>query len=251
MAGTRLQIVGAFVAFVLLLAPAAWQLTSVERVALPVDRIRRLSWVDSQFAAPPKRHVALYVVNGDPTVAQGLLASLQAARSRISYSLQSVVPTDRDWSQLKTAQDVDTALKAEVTPDANRFNVFLLCDQDAAKQVPGLASNPVLAVGQFRHAWSTQCAQTQQPALAKAIETLAQLHVFPSTEAAASTSKRARAAVNYRVQLSLLKESPSLAWQWNTSALVPTYLEPFLRQVERADERIGRGHQLTALLCCR
>lgn len=234
MAGTRLQIVGAFVAFVLLLSPLAWQLTSVERVALPVDRIRQLSWADSQFAAPPKRHVELYVVNGDLSGAQGLLSSLQSAQTRIAYSLQSVLLTDQDWGWLETAQDVDTALKTVVSQDAKRFKVFLLCGQDVAKQAAratGLASNPVLVVGQFRHAWSTQCSQAQQPALAKAIEALAKLHVFATAEASGSTFKRARAAVNYRVQLSLLKESPALTWQWDMSTLVPTYLSPFLDKV--------------------
>ncbi|OWY90853.1 hypothetical protein PHMEG_00040824, partial [Phytophthora megakarya] len=146
MAGTRLQIVGAFVLFALLAAPMAWHLTQVERVDLPVSRIQQLSWTTSRFGGADKFHVDIVTLSSRSS------ATLSSRASNVAYSTQHLELTAEQKKTLKAAvatglQATDDALKTLTTH--KQFTVFLLCEEQA--------SAPVLTVGKHRHAWSSQC----------------------------------------------------------------------------------------------
>ncbi|RLN94529.1 hypothetical protein BBJ28_00006620 [Nothophytophthora sp. Chile5] len=233
MAGTRLQIVGSFVLFALLASPIAWFLTQVERVPLPVERIQQLSWNASRFAGPDKFEVTIY--SQDPVNKAGLLTS---SGPHVVYKRKTL---DLDASQsvaLKRAiseslQATDDALETLVSTEQERqrrFDVFLLCNQDAT-------DSPLLVVGKHRHAWSSQCAVSQGDAVHAAIERLTQRHLFPSgsspsdQQVAPTETRAARMALRYRLEFSLLKEDPATPWNVNLATLVERYMGALIQKL--------------------
>ncbi|GMF15423.1 unnamed protein product [Phytophthora lilii] len=226
MAGTRLQIVGAFVLFALLAAPVAWHLTQVERVELPVSRIQQLSWAASRFGGQSRFQVDVYSF--------GALApsSLPSSAPNVVYATHKLPLTEEQNQQLKRAVDAglqatDDALET-LQPSNTRFSVFLLCDETAAA--------PVLTVGKYRHAWSQQCQVTKGDAVHLAMERLMQRHVYPSPEEKTAKTqsaemKNARRALHYRLQFSLLMENPATPWSENMRTIVDRYLGRFVQKV--------------------
>ncbi|RLN94076.1 hypothetical protein BBJ28_00019114 [Nothophytophthora sp. Chile5] len=235
MAGTRLQIVGSFVLFALLASPVAWILTQVERVPLPVERIQQLSWNASRFAGPDKFEVTIY--SQDPSNKAGW--SLPSSAAHVVYKRETL---DLDASQSaalnralsESLQATDDALETLVPTEQERqrrFNVFLLCNQDAT-------DSPLLVVGKHRHAWSSQCAVSQGDAVHAAIERLAQRHLFPSSsspsdqqQTAPTETRAARMALRYRLQFSLLKENPTTPWNVNLATLVERYMGALIQKL--------------------
>ncbi|KAG1689697.1 hypothetical protein DVH05_002054 [Phytophthora capsici] len=225
MAGTRLQIVGAFVLFALLAAPVAWHLTQVERVDLPVARIQQLSWSASRFGGSERFHVDIYSFGSKTS------SALSSSASNIAYSTNNLQLTVEQKKALQNAvelglQETDNALEKLVSTPHTRFSVFLLCD-DAA------ASTPVLTVGKYRHAWSTLCKVTKGDVLHSAIEKLMQDHVYPSTVKNHQNAETtmARRALQYRLQFLLLKENPLTPWREDLRVLVDQYLGRFVQKV--------------------
>ncbi|GMF48667.1 unnamed protein product [Phytophthora fragariaefolia] len=227
MAGTRLQIVGAFVVFALLAAPVAWHLTQVERVDLPVTRIQQLSWGASRFGGPDEFHVDVYSLG-----AAGSSALRSSARD-VVYEARDVKLSEQQRNLLQKAaasgpQATDDALRTLVETPHKRFSVFLLCDDGA--------SAPVLTVGKYRHAWSAQCKVAEGDALHSSLEKLVQRHVYPRADEKSEKrdvdTKTARRALHYRLQFSLLKENPVTPWKENMQTLVDQYLGRFVLKVE-------------------
>ncbi|KUF81278.1 GPI transamidase component PIG-S [Phytophthora nicotianae] len=227
MAGTRLQIVGAFVLFTLLAAPVAWHLTQVERVDLPVDRIQQLSWAASRFGGPDNFHVNIYSLSSVSSPAP------PSSASNVAYVTHNLQLNAKQQKALQTAmtsglQATDDVLETLMT-DHTRFSVFLLCDENAA------ASTPVLTVGKYHHAWSSQCEVNKGDAVHSAIEKLVHMHVYPQTDQKNMKpnieSKIARRALHYRLQFSLLKENPTTPWNEDLRALVDQYLSRFVHKV--------------------
>lgn len=230
MAGTRLQIVGAFVLFALLAAPVAWHLTQLERVDLPVSRIQQLSWQTSRFGGSDRFQVDIYSLSSS-SVSSSLLPS---SASNVVYSTHNL---DLNAEQKETLQDAvkaglqatDDALETLITTQHKRVSVFLLCNEQAAD------SAPVLTVGKYRHAWSSQCQVTQGDAVHSAIEKLMQRYVYPQVDESSvkqdMETKIARRALHYRLQFSLLKENPETPWKENLQTLVDQYLGRFVQKV--------------------
>ncbi|KAG6614964.1 GPI transamidase component PIG-S [Phytophthora cinnamomi] len=232
MAGTRLQIVGAFVLFALLAAPVAWHLTQVERVELPVSRIQRLSWAASRFGGPDAFQVDVYSLGSNRP---GGPSALPSSAPNVVYNTHHLELSAGQKQTLQTAaqsglQATDDALQTLVKTRHKRFSVFLLCDDKAAA---GAAS--VLTVGKHRHAWSSQCQVTEGDAVHSAIETLVGRHVYPradeKSEKKSIDTKTARRALHYRLQFSLLKENPVTPWTENLQTLVDRYLGRFVQKV--------------------
>jgi len=230
MGGTRLQIVGAFVLFALLAAPAAWHLTQVERMELPVERIQQLSWDSSRFGGTDKFHVDVFSL-GSSSVPSSALPS---STPNVDFSADALVLTAEQKMTLQKAvesglQATDDALKLLKKTQHKRFSVFLLCDEKAPR------SGPVLTVGKHRHAWSSQCQVKKGDSLYFAIETLVQRHVYPhkdeqSVKRSVDT-RTARRALRYRLQFSLLKENPITPWHEDLRVLVDQYLGRFVLKV--------------------
>ncbi|KAI9983901.1 hypothetical protein PInf_005177 [Phytophthora infestans] len=224
MAGTRLQIVGAFVLFTLLAAPVAWHLTQVERVDLPVDRIQQLSWAASRFSGPEKFQVDIYSLSSMSSSAP------PSSASNVAYLMHNLQLNAEQKSSLQTAmrtglQATDEALET-LKADHMRFSVFLLCDENAA------VSTPALTVGKYRHAWSSQCQVNKGDAVHFAIERLLQRHVYPQKSIMQNTgTKPARKALRYRLQFSLLKENPTTPWNEDLRTLVDQYLSRFVHKI--------------------
>lgn len=236
MAGTRLHVVVAFVLFALAAAPLAWKFTQIERVELPVERIQRLSWSQSRFAQSETFAVAIVrLEDDDADTASGQLqtaALASSAAERIKYSAVEtirVTTTQRvELRNAKSPQQVDDLLAQVLSarPASTQFSVVLLCDASST-----LAKDALL-VGKYRHAWSSQCALSQNTKLFHAVEKLVQQHVLPVETADTFTTKRARTALKYRLQFALLKENPQLPWQWEfATALFPRYLQKFVEKV--------------------
>lgn len=251
MVATRLHIVASFVLFALAAAPFAWRFTQIERVELPEDRIRALSWQQSRFAQPEKFSVAIYSLvddvadnsNGNSQERTLPSAVLTSTAERIEYaSVESIRVSETQRLELQQAQSlqqVDDALARILQPHAkssSQFSVVLLCGGDAsASTIPTAATGAVangkdaLVVGKYRHAWSSQCSLATNTKLFHAVEKLTQQHVFPLDTMAA---KKARTALKYRLQFSLLKDDPQLQWQWSfTTHLFPRYLHRFVKKL--------------------
>ncbi|KAG7380816.1 hypothetical protein PHYPSEUDO_006749 [Phytophthora pseudosyringae] len=228
MAGTRLQIVGAFVLFTLLAAPVAWHLTQVERADLPMARIQQLSWAASRFGGPDKLHVNVYGLRPASS------SALHSSAPNVAYSTHDLALNAEQKEALQTAvkagaQATDDALETLVTTPCSRFSVFMLCGDEAA------ASVPVLTVGKHRHAWSSQCQVGEGDALHAAVEELVQRHVYPQVDETSvkqtTETKTARRALHYQLQFSLLKENPATAWTEDLRTLVDQYLGRFVQKV--------------------
>ncbi|KAL3656938.1 hypothetical protein V7S43_018143 [Phytophthora oleae] len=229
MAGTRLQIVGAFVLFALLAAPVAWHLTQVERVDLPVSRIQQLSWSASRFGGSDHFHVDIYSFGSTKS------SVLSSSAPNVAYSMQTLQLTVDQKKALQNAVEsglqatddaLETLVKTLVKTPHKRFSVFLLCDKT-------VASTPVLTVGKHRHAWSPLCRTTKGDALHSAIDTLMQNHVYPqpASQKQSTETKTARRALQYRLQFSLLKENPLTPWKEDLRDLVDQYLGRFVHKV--------------------
>ncbi|KAL4110970.1 hypothetical protein PRIC1_002654 [Phytophthora ramorum] len=229
MAGTRLQIVGAFVVFALLAAPVAWHLTQVERVDLPVQRIQRLSWEKSRFGGPDEFLVDIY------SFGSGSSSTPPSSAPNVAYSTQQLQLNEEQKNELQVAvetglQATDDALETLLTVHQKRFSVFLLCDEKAA------TSAAVLTVGKHRHAWTSQCQVTKGDTVHSAIERLVQRHVYPQEQEKSVNkqqveAKTARRSLNYRLQFSLLKENPVTPWTEDLPALVDQYVGRFVLKV--------------------
>lgn len=245
MAGTRLHVVVAFVLFALAAAPFAWKFTQIERVELPVERIQRLSWSQSRFALPETFAVAILRLDDaksdadSATNGQLQRASLtSSAAGRIKYATEEsarITPEQRgELRNAKSLQQVDDLLArilnarpASTASTQRQFTIVLLCDPTNT----ALAKD-ALVVGKHRHAWSSQCALSQNTKLFHAVEKLVQQHVFPVETVDTFTTKRARTALKYRLQFALLKENPQLPWQWDfATALFPKFLQKFVEKV--------------------
>uniref|UniRef100_K3XB52 GPI transamidase component PIG-S n=1 Tax=Globisporangium ultimum (strain ATCC 200006 / CBS 805.95 / DAOM BR144) TaxID=431595 RepID=K3XB52_GLOUD len=241
MVATRLQIVASFVLFTLAAAPFAWRFTQIERVELPEERIRALNWSQSRFAQPETFAVAIYALVDD-TEASGAseerereLSStvLASSADRIQYaSVASVRVSKAQRQGLQTAQNVqqvDDTLARILPPyvqSGAQFSIVLLCHDTKATD----KDKDTLVVGKYRHAWSSQCSLSPNTKLFHAVERLTQQHVFPTASVVAT--KKARTALKYRLQFSLLKEGPELQWQWEFSTrLFPRYLQVFVKKV--------------------
>ncbi|TDH73944.1 hypothetical protein CCR75_006837 [Bremia lactucae] len=229
MAGTRLQIVGAFVLFVLLAAPVAWHLTLVKRVDLPYLRIQQLSWDASRFGVPDKFEVDVYSLGSEAS-----LSALSSSASTIVYVPRSIQLNAEQEHLLQEAyksglQATDDVLKTLVTRDSKRFSLVLVCNENAA------ISASVLAVGKYRHAWSPQCQVSEGDGVHLAMERLLQRYVYPAKDTQNYNSstgvKLARRALHYRLQFSLLKENPVTEWKEDLQTLVTQYLGQFIRKV--------------------
>ncbi|KAE9037087.1 hypothetical protein PR002_g6743 [Phytophthora rubi] len=224
MAGTRLQIVGAFVLFALLAAPVAWHLTQVERVDLPVSRIQQLSWAASRFGGPGTFQVDINSLRPGSS-------ALPSSAPNVEYKTHTLELNAEQRQTLDQAvqsglQATDDALQTLVDSQHKRFSVFLLCDEKAA------ASAPVLTVGKQRHAWSSQCQVTTGDAVHSAIDALVDRHVYPQkSEKRDIDTRTARRALHYRLQFSLLKENPTTPWNENLQTLVDRYLGKFVQKV--------------------
>lgn len=153
MAGTRLQIVGAFVLFALLAAPVAWHLTQVERVDLPVSRIQQLSWDASRFGGTDPFQVDIYSVRSGSSAPPSSAPNVVYKTHNLELTIEQKKTLEKS-AQLGP-QATDDALQTLVNTQHKRFSVFLLCDEKAA------GSAPVLTVGKHRHAWSSQCQVTK------------------------------------------------------------------------------------------
>lgn len=239
MAGTRLHVVVAFVLFALAAAPLAWKFTQIERVDLPVERIQRLSWSQSRFAQPETFAIAILRLEEDDgadtstTAGQLQGAALRSsAAGRVAYAAEEKVRITAaqrvELRNAKSPQQVDDLLARILSsrPASTEFSVVLLCDTTSA------LAKDALVVGKYRHAWSSQCALSQNTKLFHAVEKLVQQHVFPVETAETFTTKRARTALKYRLQFVLLKENPQLPWQWEfATALFPKFLQRFVEKV--------------------
>ncbi|TMW68872.1 hypothetical protein Poli38472_001028 [Pythium oligandrum] len=226
MAGTKLQIVSGFVLFALLVAPFAYQLTQVERVELPASRIHALSWENSRFATPSRHVVQLWLVDSAADAA----SDVRSASSRIQYQVNKLSLSAADREALRgaaSADQVDETL-LRVLPTTNDFSVVFLCDPTALKD----AQDDALAVvGKHRHAFSRACSPSDKAVFA-AIEHLVQTHVFPKERPPTERdTRRARVAVRYRLQFTLLKEHADQAWTWDFEALQQRYLAPVLEKL--------------------
>ncbi|POM63581.1 hypothetical protein PHPALM_20996 [Phytophthora palmivora] len=224
MAGTRLQIVGAFVLFALLAAPVAWHLTQVERVDLPVSRIQQLSWTASRFGGLNTFQVDVYSLKSPASS-----SALRSSASNVAYSLQNLALTSEQRKTLQKAveagpQSTDDALETLLKTPHKRFSIFLLCDEKEA-------SAPVLTVGKYRHGWSSQCHVKEGDGVHSAIEKLMQKHVYPKSARHNVETKMARRALRYRLQFSLLKENPVTPWNEDLQTLVDQYLGRFVHKV--------------------
>ncbi|CAH0486172.1 unnamed protein product [Peronospora farinosa] len=231
MAGTRLQIVGAFVLFTLIITPMAWHLTQVERVDLPVSRIHQLSWQTSRFGGPDTFQVDIYSLSSSsPAIS---LFPLPSSASNVVYVTHHLELDDQQKEMLQNSvklglQITDDALKTLIPTMDKHFSVFLFCDEKLA------GSAPLLMVGKHRHAWSWQCKVAMRDAVHSAIEKLMQNHVYPLVEASVKQNmktKTARRALNYRLQFSLLKENPVTPWKEDLQTLVDQYLGRFVQKV--------------------
>ncbi|TYZ65746.1 hypothetical protein PybrP1_003095 [[Pythium] brassicae (nom. inval.)] len=237
MAGTRLHVVVSFVLFALAVAPFAWRFTQIERVELPVARIRRLSFQDSRFAQPEAFAIAVFSLDSQTPKSQALAAVGGDNGARVTFTpVETLEATPAQRQALLRAtslQELDDRLAPLAPPD--RFSILLLCS--AAPPVAIAASGAdanALVVGRHRHAWSTQCAFPRGSALVRAAEALALEHVFPSAASSESTAgkRAARTAVRYRLQFALLKENAQLAWRWPfANALFPRFLGRFVAKV--------------------
>ncbi|KAI9917177.1 hypothetical protein PsorP6_013341 [Peronosclerospora sorghi] len=229
MAGTRLQIVAAFITFTLLVAPLAWHLTQVERADLPVLRIQALSWHASRFGGPVTFPVAIYSLHADSSI------SLAPSRATTVVYLTHVLELTGDETKkldqaivagLQATDDVLYTLRP--TPSM-RFSLFLLCDEDAARAAP------VLMVGKYRHAWSFRCQVEKGDELYAAIEKLMDKHVYPNEGEKRGNqpldTRMARIARRYRLQFSLLKENPVTVWKDSLQTLVELYMGRFIAKV--------------------
>uniref|UniRef100_A0AAV1TMT6 GPI transamidase component PIG-S n=1 Tax=Peronospora matthiolae TaxID=2874970 RepID=A0AAV1TMT6_9STRA len=231
MAGTRLQIVGAFALFALLAAPVAWHLTRVQRVDLPLSRIQQLSWQTSRFGGPDRFQVHVYSLSSSPTI-----SSLASSSSKIEYITRNLQLDAQNIETLQAAarsglQATDDALETLVPTLDKRFRVFLLCDDDMA-----MGSLPFLTVGKYRHAWTLQCQVETGDALHRAIEKLVQSHVYAQLDDKKSgredgTTMTARRALQYRLRFSLLKENPTTLWNEELRTLVDLYMGRFVQKV--------------------
>lgn len=229
MAGTRLQIVGAFVLFVLLAAPVAWHLTQVERRNLPVSRIQILSWKASRFGEKDTFDVDVYNIESASSPA------LSSSASTIRYVTHTMQLDSEQKQALHFAsnsglQAMDDALNSLATPDSKRFSIFLLCDKKA------ILSTPILTVGKYRHAWSSHCQVNEGDAIHSAIENLVQKHIYPQVDKDRdkqnTESRSTRHALRYRLQFSLLKENPVTPWNESLQALVDQYFSRCVHKVE-------------------
>ena len=232
MAGTRLQIVGAFALFALLAAPVAWHLTRVERVHLPLSRIQKLSWQTSRFGGPEQFQVEVYSFG--PSSRR---SSLGSSSSNVAYFTRHLQLSAQDRETLHASvrsgpQATDDALEALVPTLDKRFRVFLMCDEDVAT---GLT--PFLTVGKYCHAWSFQCQVETGDTMHVAIEKLMQSHVYPQLGDKKSgerdrAAKTARRALQYRLRFSLLKENPMTLWNEELRTLVDSYMGRFVQKAE-------------------
>ncbi|KAG7396967.1 hypothetical protein PHYBOEH_001480 [Phytophthora boehmeriae] len=225
MAGTRLQIVGAFVLFAALAAPLAWHLTQVERVPLPVERIQMLSWSSSRFSGPVTFEVTLLSLQSD-TINKSPTSNIP----NVGYSTQYVQSASQLQLALKKSDglhDTDDVLKSFLPDQKHQsFSIFLLCDDDAI-------NTPILTVGKYRHAWSSACHVTEGDAVHSAIEKVIQNHVYPQLLSVSKTedTKIARRALHYRLQFSVLKENPSTEWEVEVETLVQQYMGKMLHKI--------------------
>ncbi|CAI5725800.1 unnamed protein product [Peronospora destructor] len=232
MAGTRLQIVGAFVLFTLIITPVAWHLTQVKRMDLPVSRIHQLSWQASRFGSPDPFQVDIYSLSS-PSPAISLF-SLPSSASSVVYVTHNLKINAQQKEMLQKSvelglQATDDALKTLNKPTMDKhFSVFLLCDEETA------GSFPLLTVGQYRHAWSWQCQLAKGDAVHSAIEKLMQSHVYPLVDTSVKQdvkTKSARRALNYRLRFYLLKENPVTPWKEDLQTVVDQYLGRFVQRV--------------------
>ncbi|EGZ12813.1 hypothetical protein PHYSODRAFT_512683 [Phytophthora sojae] len=227
MAGTRLQIVGAFVLFALLAAPVAWHLTQVERVDLPVSRIQQLSWDASRFGGTDPFQVDIYSVRSGSSAPPSSAPNVVYKTHNLELTIEQKKTLEKS-AQLGP-QATDDALQTLVNTQHKRFSVFLLCDEKAA------GSAPVLTVGKHRHAWSSQCQVTKGDEVHSAIETLMTRHVYPQADEKSEKknvdTRTARRALHYRLQFSLLKENPTTPWNENLQTLVDRYLGKLVQKV--------------------
>ncbi|KAL7679374.1 putative phosphatidylinositol-glycan biosynthesis class S protein [Plasmopara halstedii] len=229
MAGTRLQIVGTFVLFVLLAAPVAWLLTQVERVELPVSRIQQLSWAASRFKTPPDTfYVDIYSFGSvsSPPPSSSITSIVYVPHSmHLSTEQKQML----QFGLNNGPQATDDALKTLVTQDSKHFSIFLIGDENAA------SASPILTVGKYRHAWSLDSQLLEGGAVHIALEKLIRTHVYPQDDMERDNqntkSQLARRALRYRLQFSLLKENPLTPWNENLQMLVDMYLSHFVRKV--------------------
>ncbi|CAI5740269.1 unnamed protein product [Peronospora destructor] len=233
MAGTRLQIVGAFVLFTLLITPVAWHLTQVKRMDLPVSRIHQLSWQASRFGSPDPFQVDIYS-RSSPNPAISLF-SLPSSTSSVVYVTHNLKLNAQQKEMLQKSvelglQATDDALKTLTKPTMGKhFSVFLLCDEETAD------SFPLLMVGKYRHAWSWECQMAKGDAVHSAIEKLMQSHVYPLVDTSVKQdvkTKSARRALNYRLRFYLLKENPVTPWKENLQTVVDQYLGRLVQRME-------------------
>lgn len=238
MAGTRLHVVVSFVLFALAVAPFAWRFTQIERVELPVARIRRLSFQDSRFAQREVFVIAVLALDPDATLAtQALAVGAGDNDARVTFTpvepLETTLAQRHALLHAASLQELDDLL-ASLAP-ADRFSVLLLCSAAPSVAIAAAGTDGnALVVGRHRHAWSTQCTLSPGSPLARAVETLALDHVFPLTASreSAAGKRAARTAVRYRLQFSLLKESAALAWRWRFAhELFPRFLRRFVAKV--------------------
>lgn len=219
MAGTRLAIVASFVLFALLAAPFAWQLTQVERVALPSARILRLAAAleTEGLPAPPTSSVTVFA-RTSATV------ELPPASGGVHYERRKLLidPSSVGGSDAETDEKLRRVLGPHTT--TMTLSVLLLC-QGKDDGVPSLV------MGKHRFAWTTACDIKKGDALYRALGHLVRDHLI-GTEGREQEGT-ARAALQYRLQFTLLKESPETDWSWDFAALRERFLLPMTRKVGR------------------
>ncbi|CAH0477521.1 unnamed protein product [Peronospora belbahrii] len=231
MAGTRLQIVSAFVLFTLLAAPVAWYLTKVERMDLPMSRIHQLSWQKSRFGGPDKFQVDIYRLSSSLAALPSFLPSRALNIVYVMHEME-LTADDKEMMQQSVKlgqQATDDALKTLVRTMPKHFSVFLLCGDKESN------AGPLLTVGKYRHAWSWKCQVTAGDAMHSAIEKLIQSHVYPpqfeKSVKQDMKTKIARRSLHYRLKFSLLKENPVTLWKEDLQTLVDQYLGRFVQKI--------------------
>jgi hypothetical protein len=238
MAGTKLHIVSCFALFALLVAPFAWQQTQVQRTELPADRIAALAWNRSRLARPARHVVRLYVRADlhDASVASAVATLSAAAPHTVEYTVVPLALTASQQETLATLepQPLDDALLTLLPADGDAFSLVLLCRPSHAADAA-----TTITVGKHRHAWSNACVPSEDASLASALTQLTQHHLFPRDDNhnvlgfAPAKSNRARVAVKYRLQFSLLQEGGDAQWGWDFDVLHKRYLTPVLDKVRR------------------